>query len=174
MGRPSRFDTFPETRAKLIAAHFVLLNNDAKCKGCGMDIEWWKTPTDKKIPMNPMPLDFSAAIAHWVNCTARENFKQNAGTHRCAALNCKEQIAPTLLMCPGHWEQVVPFIQREVMAAWRKLRADEPHAFWPYALARERAINWVARKEGLRDEHECFTRENNIASRIEPQGGLFA
>ena len=42
--------------------------DDAVCRGCGEDIEWYKTPNGKKIPMNPMTGGDSEAVAHWATC----------------------------------------------------------------------------------------------------------
>ena len=50
--------------------------NDAVCKGCGEDIEWWITPEGKYIPMNPMPRGVSDAKAHWSTCTEAASFRR--------------------------------------------------------------------------------------------------
>jgi len=50
-------------------------DNDAICRGCGEDIEWWITPRGKKIPMNPMPESNAEAIAHWATCSDAPLFR---------------------------------------------------------------------------------------------------
>jgi hypothetical protein len=41
---------FPATKEELEAAGY-LFDNDAKCRACGADMEWWITPNGKKMPM---------------------------------------------------------------------------------------------------------------------------
>ena len=50
--------------------------DDAVCRGCGDDIEWWETPNGKKIPMNPMTGGDSEAVAHWATCTEQDSFRK--------------------------------------------------------------------------------------------------
>lgn len=65
---------FPKTQRELKAAGYVF-SNDAACKGCGADIEWWTTPTNRKIPMDPMPSDSSQAVSHWATCPEQAAFR---------------------------------------------------------------------------------------------------
>ena len=65
---------FPKNFGELKAANYHF-DNDAVCRGCGDDIEWWITPTGKKIPMNPMTSDSSPAVAHWSTCTEADSFR---------------------------------------------------------------------------------------------------
>jgi len=58
---------FPKTFDEMKAAKYTF-DNDATCRGCGDEIEWWITPTGKKLPMNPMTSGNSPAIAHWATC----------------------------------------------------------------------------------------------------------
>lgn len=53
-------------------------DNDANCRGCGDEIEWWFTPGGKKIPMNPMPRGTSEAVAHWATCTEQSSFRRTS------------------------------------------------------------------------------------------------
>lgn len=66
---------FPTTFAEMKEKGYRL-DDDAKCRGCRADIEWWYTPTGKKIPMNPMPKNESPAVAHWATCPEAEEFKR--------------------------------------------------------------------------------------------------
>ena len=58
---------FPKTLNEMKSASYRF-DNDAVCRGCGDDIEWWETPSGKKIPMNPMTSGDSPAVAHWATC----------------------------------------------------------------------------------------------------------
>jgi hypothetical protein len=68
---------FPKTLDEMTAAEYAF-SNDALCKGCGEDIEWWTTPSGKKIPMDPMPRGTSAAISHWATCVEAKSFRGGA------------------------------------------------------------------------------------------------
>src|SRR5258706_9391030 len=46
----------PEKKEDLEAAGW-LFDNEAKCRGCGAEIEWWVTPSGRKCPMSVVPLD---------------------------------------------------------------------------------------------------------------------
>ena len=59
---------FPKTLNEMKAFNYRFDNN-AVCRGCGDDIEWWETPNGKKIPMNPMTGGDSEAVAHWATCS---------------------------------------------------------------------------------------------------------
>ena len=65
---------FPKTADEMKAAGYVF-DNDATCRGCGADIEWWITPRGSKIPMDPMPRGVSEAIAHFTTCPDAKDFK---------------------------------------------------------------------------------------------------
>jgi hypothetical protein len=164
---------FPATRAEMLSQGYSLIASSSTCKGCGLAIEWWMTQNGKKIPMNLMASDDATALPHWINCAAGADFKRNAGTHRCAALNCEQQVSLTLLMCPAHWARLSQLMQGQVRLGWRRFQADPQH-FWHYALAREQAVNSLALADHLRSADECCKRECNLRARIEPQGGLFA
>jgi hypothetical protein len=68
---------FPKTFHEMKAMGYRF-DNDATCRGCGDDIEWWITPNGKKIPMNPMTSDHSEAKAHWSTCTEQDSFRRRA------------------------------------------------------------------------------------------------
>lgn len=46
----------PEKREDLVSAGWVF-DNEAKCRGCGAEIEWWILPNGKKMPMRVWTLD---------------------------------------------------------------------------------------------------------------------
>ena len=66
---------FPQTLDELTAENYVFKDH-AVCKGCGEDIEWWSTPSNKNIPMNPMKRGSDAAVAHWSTCTEADFFRK--------------------------------------------------------------------------------------------------
>jgi hypothetical protein len=68
---------FPKTLDEMTAAGYSF-ENSAICKGCGEDIEWWTTPTGKKIPMNPMYRGIFAAVSHWATCADAPSFRGGA------------------------------------------------------------------------------------------------
>jgi hypothetical protein len=63
------------TRLELVRDGYAQKTQSAVCKGCSADIEWWKTPKGKSIPMDPMPDERSRAVAHWTTCPNRKQFK---------------------------------------------------------------------------------------------------
>lgn len=66
---------FPKNLDELVQAGYIF-ENDAVCKGCGADITWYRTPTGKMIPMDPMERGVSPAIAHWSTCPERDSFRK--------------------------------------------------------------------------------------------------
>lgn len=66
---------FPKTLNDMVPAGYTF-DNSATCRGCGEDIEWWVTPTGKKIPMNEMPHGSSTASAHWATCPEAPSFRK--------------------------------------------------------------------------------------------------
>ena len=69
------FMAFPKTLDEMTQAGYKFLNH-ATCKGCGDEIEWWETPTGKKIPMNPMERGVSPSVAHWATCPEQDSFRK--------------------------------------------------------------------------------------------------
>ena len=65
---------FPRTFDEMKSAGYRF-DNHSKCRGCGEEIEWWLTPTGKKIPMNLMPKGDSEARAHFSTCTSVDSFR---------------------------------------------------------------------------------------------------
>lgn len=66
---------FPKTFDEMTPAGYVF-EGDGVCRGCGDDIEWWKTPTGKKIPMNRMSSGSSPATAHFTTCSDAGSFRK--------------------------------------------------------------------------------------------------
>lgn len=66
---------FPKTLDEMKGAGYSF-DNSAICRGCGDDIEWWITPSGKKIPMNIMERGVSSAIAHWSTCSEADSFRK--------------------------------------------------------------------------------------------------
>ncbi len=67
---------FPQTLNELVPSGYKF-SNHATCKGCGEDLEWWTTPTGRKIPMNPMSKGSDKAEAHWSTCTEQDSFRRD-------------------------------------------------------------------------------------------------
>ena len=53
--------------------HIVVLRDKTlgHCRGCGVEIGWWKTPTGKKIPLNTGSLE-----PHWATCPKAKDFRK--------------------------------------------------------------------------------------------------
>lgn len=66
---------FPATLAAMEQAGYKRVNY-GRCSGCNAPIEWWTTPKNMPIPMNPMPLPESAAISHFANCPEVARFRK--------------------------------------------------------------------------------------------------
>ena len=66
---------FPKTQDEMRSAGYIF-ENDAVCRGCGEDIEWYTTPTGKKIPMNPMDKGTAEAVPHWATCPDHSSFRR--------------------------------------------------------------------------------------------------
>lgn len=67
--------SFPKTLDELKAAGYEF-DNHSHCRGCGEDMEWWKTKSGKPIPMNPMDKGTSPAIAHFSTCPEADSFRK--------------------------------------------------------------------------------------------------
>lgn len=61
---------FPKTQQGLLDAGYTPAG-DGKCRACGAEIDWWKTPTGKSIPMN-----FATADPHWSTCPQADSFRR--------------------------------------------------------------------------------------------------
>ena len=78
----------PEKREDLLAMGYVF-DNDARCRGCGLPIEWWITPNGKKMPMSVKevrvdennlvsPVKAFVRIPHFADCPKVEDFRKKA------------------------------------------------------------------------------------------------
>ena len=61
---------FPRTDTELEAAGYEF-ENKATCRGCSAEIEWWRTPKGKAIPLDPGTLE-----PHWATCKAASQFRK--------------------------------------------------------------------------------------------------
>lgn len=66
---------FPKDSNELKAAGWEF-DNDAVCRGCGEDIEWWRTPAKKPMPFNPMKSGTDKAITHFATCSEADSFRK--------------------------------------------------------------------------------------------------
>jgi hypothetical protein len=75
----------PTQKADLERAGY-LFDNEGKCRGCGRTIEWWITPTNKKMPMRvvqikdttkafPQPVIREDRVPHFADCEKVEEFR---------------------------------------------------------------------------------------------------
>jgi hypothetical protein len=62
--------TFPTTEREFTDQGYVF-DNKAKCRGCGADIEWWITPKQKHMPVDP-----GTMIPHWKTCPNAKDFRK--------------------------------------------------------------------------------------------------
>jgi hypothetical protein len=63
---------FPKTLDELRAAGYKF-EGHSRC-ACGVVIEWWITPNQKRMPMDVT--DSGKAAAHWGTCPKAGNFKR--------------------------------------------------------------------------------------------------
>lgn len=76
--KPRSAGWFPRTNGEMLMRGYEpsSATTYAKCRGCGADVEWWRTPTGRNLPMNPMPTPETPAIAHWSTCTKADSFRK--------------------------------------------------------------------------------------------------
>lgn len=60
---------FPTTEQGLAEAGYVF-DNSGKCRGCGAELAWYKTPKGKSIP-----LDEGTLVPHWSTCANADDFR---------------------------------------------------------------------------------------------------
>lgn len=75
---------YPTDSNTLKSAGFVY-DNDAACRGCGVNIEWWITPGGKKIPMSTVIVGSLATKdraemlqPHFTDCPNAGDFRRKA------------------------------------------------------------------------------------------------
>jgi len=71
---PATGNGYPQTLADLSKRGYRMSDgkdgtNAGRCRDCGEDVEWWKSPKGKNIPFNPMVRDSDPAVAHWDTCS---------------------------------------------------------------------------------------------------------
>ena len=59
---------FPKTEVELKEQGYRFVSQ-GKCRGCHADIEWWDTPKNKLIPLDPGTME-----PHWATCPNRDEF----------------------------------------------------------------------------------------------------
>ncbi len=60
---------FPTTETELKNQGYVY-DNTAKCRGCGSEINWYRTPKGKMIPLDP------ELTPHWSTCPKADQFRR--------------------------------------------------------------------------------------------------
>lgn len=65
--------SFPTTEDGLIKAGYSppANNKPARCSSCKAEIEWWRTPKGKNIP-----LDSGTLVPHWSTCPNAADFRK--------------------------------------------------------------------------------------------------
>lgn len=66
---------FPRNSTELKFRGYTKSGN-AHCRECVAPIEWWITPTGKRIPINAMPELLTPAVPHWSTCTNPNRFRK--------------------------------------------------------------------------------------------------
>jgi hypothetical protein len=67
---------FPKTRKEMEEKGYTR-KSYARCRGCGDSMEFWITPTGHNIPMDPMPMEDSPAVSHYVRCPKAQTFRKS-------------------------------------------------------------------------------------------------
>jgi len=65
---------FPKTFDDLKSAGYTFLD-DATCRDCGEEIEWWETPNGKKMPIDHMTRGSDPVRVHFDTCAERSDDK---------------------------------------------------------------------------------------------------
>jgi hypothetical protein len=134
-----------QTKASMLRAGYKFLGN-AKCKGCGVAIEWWRTTNGSKLPYDPLPADEHAKVKpHWATCPNASAFKAGGteakGSNDLAA--CKRYLEAFLRS--SNARVIVAIYDEGAVASWRpKLPGED-----------------------LR--HELITEANNIRNHVEKE-----
>jgi hypothetical protein len=66
---------FPATMQAMIDAGYTR-SLYTRCQGCGAVMEYWRTPTYKTIPMDPMTNPEDKAVSHFATCVKAEQFRK--------------------------------------------------------------------------------------------------
>lgn len=66
---------FPATRYEMEERGYQF-KHAAPCKGCAKSIHWYRTPTGRMMPMDPMDGPDSPAVSHFSTCPEASRFKK--------------------------------------------------------------------------------------------------
>ena len=105
---------FPRTLNDMIPSGYQF-DNHAECRGCGNDIEWWITPSGKKIPMNPMSAGSDSATAHLSTCTEARLIQEARLMHSLRPYQLDAYPGPrkpTIRASIGNWPSSLPDLAR--------------------------------------------------------------
>jgi uncharacterized Zn finger protein (UPF0148 family) len=67
----------PNTREDLLKQGYQVTGN-GDCRSCGMPIQWFRTPSGKPAPYDPMPTLQSPARSHFATCTRALEHRRHA------------------------------------------------------------------------------------------------
>ena len=73
--------SFPANYQEMKVQGYSFLSLEA-CRGCGLTIEFWRTPADKRIPMNVMDQPTSPAVSHFATCSKASQFRRKSSGTR--------------------------------------------------------------------------------------------
>lgn len=62
---------FPKTETELRAAGYEPPKKPSKCRGCGAEIEFWRSPKGKLIPLHSGTLE-----PHFATCPKAKEFRK--------------------------------------------------------------------------------------------------
>lgn len=72
-------NTIPPTWKELEAAGFVWQSR-TNCKNCGREMEWWKSPSGRWIPVELVAEAGGARMVHTMLCPKADQFQRQAVT----------------------------------------------------------------------------------------------
>ncbi len=74
--------SFPTTETELKAQGYEF-DNTGKCRGCSAEINWYRTPRGKTIPLDP---DLKP---HWSTCPNADDFREQKHNPRTGSFSSK-------------------------------------------------------------------------------------
>jgi hypothetical protein len=69
--------SIPPTWKELEAAGYEW-HSRTLCRGCGQEIEWWRTPSGRWMPIELVPEMGGQRMAHWGLCPKADEFRKQA------------------------------------------------------------------------------------------------
>jgi hypothetical protein len=66
---------FPKKCDDLIPSGYTF-EDYSHCRGCGAEIDWYRTPNGKKMPFDHMDKGSSPAVPHWSTCPEADSFRK--------------------------------------------------------------------------------------------------